>query len=308
MAASTHLKSLQALELAIREGSLKQAAQRLSITPAAVGQRIRALEDYLGTNLLLRGRSGLQPTAELERALDDLQLAFAALERVTEALDFQRVSEIHIVADPDLAELWLTPRLPAFREAHPNTLFCINGSGDVPLRLGTPDVRIFYGDEPGDPLFTDLFLPVTGPDNTRRIADWDPVLQMEGMPLLHLKAHQESNDYPGWVDWFKKFGHRESGLDRGVHYKHTRDALEAVRRNVGFLVCGLSLVLDDLDDKSIVAPFPISHYITAPHAYRLSLRIDAEKRPQIQRFIGWLHSAADETQREIERLSNQTPC
>jgi LysR family glycine cleavage system transcriptional activator len=79
MAAVTHLKSLQALELAIRCGSLKAAADRLGITPAAVGQRIRALEDYLGTDLLLRGRSGLQPTPELDHALGDLQTAFAAL-------------------------------------------------------------------------------------------------------------------------------------------------------------------------------------------------------------------------------------
>ncbi len=183
-----------------------------------------------------------------------------------------------------------------------------SGSGDVPQRLGTHGLRIFYGDEPGDPLFTDLFLPVTGPDNTRRIADWDPVLQMEGMRLLHPKAQLESNDYPGWVEWFQKFGHRESGLDLGVHYKHIRDALEAVRQIVGFLVCGLSLVLGDLEDRSIVAPFPLSHYITAPHSYRLRLRIDAEKRPQIQRFITWLHNTANETQREIERLSNQTTC
>ncbi|MBT8426376.1 MAG: LysR family transcriptional regulator, partial [Silicimonas sp.] len=43
MAQPTHLKSLQALELAVRLGSLKDAAGHLGITPAAVGQRIRAL-------------------------------------------------------------------------------------------------------------------------------------------------------------------------------------------------------------------------------------------------------------------------
>ncbi|MEJ0006703.1 MAG: LysR family transcriptional regulator [Steroidobacteraceae bacterium] len=46
----THLKSLQALQLALRCGSLKGAAELLAITPAAVGQRVKALEDYLGTN------------------------------------------------------------------------------------------------------------------------------------------------------------------------------------------------------------------------------------------------------------------
>lgn len=55
----------------------------------------------------------------------------------------------------------------------------------------------------------------------------------------------------GDCDWLAKegvqvSGHRESWLDRGVHYKHTRHALEAVRQNVGFLVCGLSLVLRGL--------------------------------------------------------------
>ncbi len=305
MALMTHLKSLQALELAMRVGSLKAAADRLGITPAAVGQRIRALEDYLGTDLLLRGRSGLQPTPELENALVDLQMAFAALERVTDTLDFQRVSEIRIVADPDWADLWLAPRLPAFRATHPNILFCINGSGDVPLRLGTPDVRVIYGDGPGEPLFTDIFLPVTGPDYPRRIAKSDPGSLMEGMPLLHLKIQRENSDYPGWVEWFQKFGHRESGPDRGVRYQHTRLALEAVRQDVGFLICGLSLVLSDLEHGSIVRPFPISQHLRAPYPYRLKLRQDAEKRPQVQRFVAWLRNAASETRREIENMAAQ---
>lgn len=296
----THLKSLQALELAIREGSLTAAAIRLGITPAAVGQRIRAIEDYLGTDLLLRGRSGLQPTAEMSLAVEDLKSAFALLERVTETLNFQRVSEIHIVADPDWAQLWLAPRILSFRETHPHILFCINGVGDVPVRLGTPDVRVSYGSGVDEMLFRDLFLPVTGPDNVRRIADWDPVLQMEGMPLLHLIAQRDDDDYPGWVEWFGRYGHRERGTDRGVHYKHTRLALEAVRQNVGFLVCGLSLVLDDLKTGSVVCPFPMSHHLVAPHPYRLKLRANSEKRPQVQKFVQWLRSQAHETRGKLE--------
>lgn len=299
MESVTHLKSLQAVEMAIREGSLKDAAARLGITPAAVGQRVRALEDYLGTDLLLRGRSGLQPTPQLEHAMADLRRAFEALENVAEILDFQRISEIQIVADPDWAELWLEPRLPRFRAAYPNILFCINGSGDVPLRLGAPDIRVDYGGTSGEALFTDILVPITAPDNLCRIADWDPVLQMEGMPLLHLNAQRDSADHPGWVQWFKAFGHRESGPDRGVHYKHARIALEAVRQNVGFLVCGLSLVTKGLEEGWIVLPFPRAQHLTAPQPYRLRLRADAAKRPQVRRFVTWLHSEADATRRHI---------
>src|SRR6056297_2023213 len=142
MPRTTHLNSLQALELSIREGSLQAAAERLGITPAAVGQRIRALEQFLDTDLLLRGRSGLRPTAALEASLDDLHAAFAALDRVADGLDFQRAAEIHIVADPDWSDLWLTPRLERFRADHPNIRFNVNGEGDVPMRLGAADLFI----------------------------------------------------------------------------------------------------------------------------------------------------------------------
>jgi len=303
MSTITHLKALQALELAIRSGSLKRAADRLGITPAAAGQRIRALEDYLGADLLVRGRSGLQPTPALNRALGDLQTAFAALERVTETLDFQRPSEIQIVADPDWTELWLMPRLPDFRLTHPSIRFCVNGVGDVPIRLGAPDLRVDYGEGEGDPLFTDIFLPVTGLDNVRRIAGRDPTVQMEGMPLLHLKAQLEEDGPPGWVDWFRKFGHREIGPDRGVRYQHLRLGLEAVRENVGFLVCGLSLVRRDLDEGIVVNPFPISQHLVAPHPYRLKLRPDAERRPQVMRFVAWLRNEALETHRYVEEVT-----
>jgi LysR family transcriptional regulator, glycine cleavage system transcriptional activator len=299
----SHLKSLQALDVTIREGSLKLAADRLGITPAAVGQRIRALEDYLSTDLLTRGRSGLAPTADLAPALADLRLAFDALQRVTDALDFQRVSEIHIVADGDWAELWLLPRLPAFQQDNPNIRFCVNGAGDVPVRLGAPDLRITCGEDQGEPLYRDLLVPVTGPDNPRRLSDWDPVLQMEGMPLLHLKAQREGRDAPGWVEWFARYGHRNTGQDRGVHYPRARIALEAVRQNIGFLVCGLSLVLQDLDAGTIVLPFPVSDHLVAPHPYRLRISTAAAGRPQIQRFAAWLWAETMATRSRIDAIA-----
>ncbi len=289
--------------MAIREGSLKAAAERLGITPAAVGQRIQTLENYLGTDLLLRGRSGLQPTAELEHALADLRAGFTALGRVIDILDFQRVSEIHIIAEHDWAELWLMPRMQAFREAYPNILFCINGAGDVPLRLGAPDLRITYGEGPGEPLFRDCFLPVTSPDNMRRVADWDPVMQMEGMPLLHLKAQREKEDCPGWVQWFQEFGHRQEGPDRGVYYQNARIALEAVRQDVGFLVCGLSLILDDLETGAIMHPYPASWHIAAPHPYMLHIQNKSGARPQVRKFITWLRETASNTKRQLETVT-----
>jgi len=300
MATASHLQSLQALEMAIRVGSLTGAADHLGITPAAVGQRIRALEDYLGRDLLLRGRSGLTPTADLERALADLKVAFAALDRVTENLDFQRVAEIHIVADPDWSELWLLPRLAAFRAENPNILFCINGAGDIPLRLGAPDCRIEYTEPSrGEELFRDLLLPVTGPDNLRRIANWDAQMPLEGMPFLHLEAQRDDPRRPGWPQWVEKFGNRRDGAGRGVHYRHARLALEAVRQNVGFLICGLSLVEADLESGRIVLPYSAHQSLTAPMPYVLTVSSHGTLRPQLQRFLDWLRGEARLTRQSL---------
>ena len=85
-----------------------------------------------------------------------------------------------------------------------------------------------------------------------------------------------------------------------------RLALKAVRENVGFLVCGLSLAQGDLEDGRLVNPFPMSQHLVASYPYRLKLRQDAEKRPQVQRFVAWLRSEASETRRYIERMTAQT--
>ncbi|SIS90329.1 LysR family transcriptional regulator [Paracoccus saliphilus] len=45
-------------------GSIAEAARRLNLTPAAVAQRLRALEDDLGHDLVVRAGSTVQPTEE----------------------------------------------------------------------------------------------------------------------------------------------------------------------------------------------------------------------------------------------------
>ena len=174
-------------------------------------------------------------------------------------------------------------------------------AGNVTLK----HCRIEYGGDKGEPLYTDMLAPMTSPDNVRRIANWDPVMQMEGMPLLHLELQRKSPDHPGWVAWFDTFGHRREGPDRGFYYRHARIALEAVRDNVGFLVCGLSLAIRDIAQGSVVLPLPGDQHLIAPQPYRLSIRPEALSRPQVQRFIDWLQEEVAATVAEMARLTGR---
>lgn len=302
MKPTSHLRALQALDLALRERSLKGAAEKLGITPAAVGQRIRALETYLNTDLLVRGRSGLHPTPELEKALGDLRAAFDALDRVTEQLDFQRSTEIHIVADPDWSALWLEPRLPEFRAENPNVLFCVNGAGDVPMRMGAPDIRVTYGEEPGEPLLTDYLVPVCSPDNLRRIADYDAQYEMEGLPLMSLEEQRDDPMRAGWREWIAQYGLRETGAERGLHYRNARLAIAAACNDVGFAICGFSLLEVDLDAGRLTLPYPRNKGVSAPYPYRLWCREISRPRPQMRAFLDWLNLQTQATQSRIDAM------
>jgi len=296
---TTHLRALQALELAIRKGSLSDAAAELSITPAALGQRIRTLEEFLDLDLILRGRKGTRPTPELEKVLPDLHSAFSCLERVTEELNFQKAAAIHIVADLDLAELWLAPRLQQFRAAHPNVKFCINGVGDVPSRIGSPDVRIESGaNAKGNVLFDDHYVPVASPEILWRVGLYDKNYEMEGVSLLHVPDRASQ---PDWAYWSETFGKRKHGLTRGQQYLNTSLALDATRKTVGFMLCGIALAELNLREGTLALPFPAKLGIKAESPYRVWTRKTAAARPQLKQFVDWLHNEGEKTQAYIER-------
>ena len=62
----THLplNALRVFDAAARHLSFTRAADELAVTPAAVGQQIRALEDMLGVVLFRRTPKGLELTDE----------------------------------------------------------------------------------------------------------------------------------------------------------------------------------------------------------------------------------------------------
>jgi len=290
MVAPSHLRSFQALDLALRLGSLKAAADELAITPAAVGQRIKALEDFLGLELLVRGRTGLQPTASLAAALPGLKRAFRELDAVVDILDMQRGHEIHIAATLDLAELWLSPRLESIRSDLPNVSFCLNGEGDAPHRFGPADCEIRFGAPAAasDLLFTDYIIPISSPENMRRISVLSKRDRLEGFPLLHLDAYKDDPSIGGWAKWIKANGMRRTAPERGIRFRRITAALEAVHADAGLALCGLGLIADLIDDGRVAAPFGLTGGNWTSHAYVARFRSDALHRPQVRRFRDWL--------------------
>jgi LysR family glycine cleavage system transcriptional activator len=304
--AVSHLRSFQALELALRTGSLRAAAEALWVTPAAVGQRIKALEDYLGVDLLVRGRSGLKPTAELSGVLEHLRAAFEELDTVSAMLNLQRGDQIHIAATSDFVDLWLRPKLLAFANEHPQLRFCINGEGDAPIRIGPVDCEIRFGnarDVGEDMLFREFVLPISSPENTRRLSRRKPRERLEGFPLLHVDFYKDDPEVPNWPAWTARHRFRRNDPDRGIRFQRIQPAVEAVVANAGVALCGLGLLTSLVERGELTFPFSIATGHWSAHAYQARFRSDALARPQVKHFRQWLLAEAADTHEWLKRVA-----
>lgn len=100
MRSLTRLKSLQALEASARHGSFVGAAAELGVAPAAVGQLVRSIEEWVGTPLLKRKRSGnerLTPVSEARAALEDIGTGLDRLEAGLTKLRGRRARKVVVV-------------------------------------------------------------------------------------------------------------------------------------------------------------------------------------------------------------------
>lgn len=139
------------LDAAARHLSFTRAADELAVTPAAVGQQIRALEDTLGTVLFRRTTRGLELTAEAEAGLAPLRDGFLQFEEAVRAMQAGQSSKSLTVAAPrDVTEKWLMPRLAAIAAADGDLRFVLLAA-DEPLDFAQAnlDLAIRWGAGPG---------------------------------------------------------------------------------------------------------------------------------------------------------------
>lgn len=117
------LRALAVFVRVVDRQSLSAAARSLAVSPSAVSQSVRALEDRVGVPLLVRTTSSLRPTeagAELARragrALGELEDALAqAAESGARIAGRLRITAPHVTLDPIVR-----PALAALHREHPN--------------------------------------------------------------------------------------------------------------------------------------------------------------------------------------------
>lgn len=195
------LEWIRVFEAAARLNSFSAAATELSLTQAAVSQRIRNLELRLGTQLFNRHPRGVTLSTQGEAWFPHVEAALAQLGRSTADLFAAPRSKVTLAASGSVIELWLLPRLAGLRARLPNVQLAFETVQNLPDYDRTDaDLEIRFGaghwaGRQARRLFREELAPVAAP------ALLDPAKDWRDLPLIAV-----SGPRPGWRDWFSACG------------------------------------------------------------------------------------------------------
>lgn len=131
------LTAVEAFIHVARLGSMKAAAEELSLSAPALSRRIQALERFVGQPLFVRGHQSVQLSADGERMYAEIgpamEMLSLAMERATGTPQLQR---LRLGVLPLYAHQRLMPRLPELRAKHPDIHIDLDTAAHGLSRLG----------------------------------------------------------------------------------------------------------------------------------------------------------------------------
>jgi LysR family glycine cleavage system transcriptional activator len=227
----THLplNALRVFDAAARHLSFTRAADELAVTPAAVGQQIRALEDVLGVVLFRRTTKGLELTDEAVAGLDPLREGFLRFEEAVQAMQAGQSSHSYAIAVPrEFYAQWLAPRLASFRADHPEARFQLIAEDDADFTEANLDIAVRLAEGPGDLEGVQL-----APGQRVTVA-------APGAPA-------------GWISWPGHLPPSGEGQDVLLQVGNAGQALSSALAGLGQAVMPLPLVADSLASGRLIA-------------------------------------------------------
>lgn len=244
------LNALRVLHEVARQNSLRGAAETLYVTPQAVGQQIRQLEDFIGVALLERGGRKVRLTEQGIILSHHLAAGFEefheGLRRITEQTSKGR---INLNATPYFATRYLMPRLSHLRDAMPDSELALTTMVDL-LDLGRENIDLSiqwgYGASGEHLLLRDPKVICCTPDIAEKIH--------EPADLLHQTLLQPVRSLSFWPDIFHHLQLEIPHIDMKIGFD---DAATMRRATLQGLGVGLVSELDAeeaLLQGTLVAP------------------------------------------------------
>lgn len=290
------LSSLRAFEAVARRLSFSRAAEDLHVTPGAVSQQIRLLEELLGEGLFVRTKRSVAMTEAAMRMLPDIQAGLEMLSRATSSkTTFSPANTLTLSVAPSFASKWLLPRLAGFSEQHPDIDLRISATVgladfkrdkvDLAIRLG----RGSYPDLHAERLFGETLAPLCSPGLLKASGRLKKPDDLSRHRLLHDTSIPGESERPSWDRWLERAGAKHVASHRGTRFSLAELALQAAIDGAGVVLGRMVLAQGDLAAGRLVRPFKV--VLPLDVSYFLVMVKGSVRRREIQCFRDWLFSA-----------------
>jgi len=290
------LSALRVFEAAARHESFKQAAEELFVTPGAVSQQIRLLEEHVGVELFVRdGRRVVLSDAGKASA----QILKEAFEKMFEATRLMKAGtqkgRVTVSAAPSFAAKWLMPRLYEFSAANEDIDVWVSADmAPVDFAVTDIDLAVRYGNGHYsglhvEHLLAEAVVPVCSP----LLFEAAPIRKPADLAhhvLLH-DAGDGDPSCPDWPMWLKAHGVDGVDATRGPRFNQASMVIEAAVAGRGVALAKRAIADADLqagrlkvlfDEKD--APLNYGYYLVWPQT--------REPTAAQLRFMDWLRDEA----------------
>lgn len=316
MAGPLPFNALNAFVAAARHNSFSKAAAELHVTPAAVSQQIRVLEELLEVQLFHRLHRGLALTDAGERGLAKMQDGFRLISEGVDLIERGGAkSELNIWMAPSFASKWLMPRMHRFLAQNESIELRISGSVALidsdktapalsadTLKAHNIDVAIRFGggNYPGcevEHLMDVDAMPLCSPALLDQSAE-PPLLEPRHL-VNHTLLHDETpyEGRPKWSSWFSNAGLSGMNGKHNLYFNSVSLALAAAVEGQGVVLTLEQLAEEDISRGRLVSLFGLP--MEVEHAYHIVSLQGAAADARVSSFKQWLF---DEVARESQPI------
>jgi LysR family glycine cleavage system transcriptional activator len=278
------LHFLPAFEAAGRLGSFKAAAAELHVTPSALSQQIKAVEDALQTALFERRTRAIRLTAQGANYLQEIQEALTAIASASRRLHQRSAGRILRLSTADfIAYEFILPRLSAFRARFPGLELSLEATSRV-VDFATSDVdaAIRIAEGPWHGLVSHavgdaLVAPVCSPALARTIRT---IAQLRGQTLIEMRGQERR----GWKPFMSKQGQREPL--KLLTFDTYLETMRAAEQGLGVAFGLFPMTMDWVGSGRLAVPLPLRLRFSGEISF-VHRRTDA-RDPLFAELLAWL--------------------
>ncbi|MDE2792265.1 MAG: LysR substrate-binding domain-containing protein [Paracoccaceae bacterium] len=271
------LNALRAFEAAARTGSFANAAREFGVSPAAISQQVRLLEEFWGTTLFVRQGNRIALTDAGLTAYPSLGDAMVTIEELSsQMLRTPHRNRLVLSAPQSVAETWLASRLSVLDLSDLGLPLDIRIDDDpIDFVQDSIDIRIFYGhdlygDYQVDALFSDTLVAVASPEFVAlhgRVPG-----NVDDHRLIHTDWGQAYSTSPNWNRFLA--GNRIVNQNSGLRVQSSSTALNFARNGCGVALIPQTIAECDLSSGRVIQldepPIPMTHGYRVAYPKRLA--------------------------------------